>query len=273
MKSISFIYILGLVFIFASCVDDFEDANPPRLLDAPAVNSLSITEDVLKGGTSTVITLNVTDAPAGLASATVTDVDEFGVSVGGSVSVITDINGLTKGEVEIEYTAPEGFSGTVTLSAFVSDGQTDEDGEDASKSSVARTVDIEVLCGDLAGSHTVDGEILVDDFGSGPYTFMDNISLADCEEEGAYNISDISGGLYANAYADNYGTSARAALIVINSTTNVVTWSGVSDQFGGQFVQDPAQPDSNYDAGAGTITIYWTATAFGERGITTINVN
>jgi hypothetical protein len=57
--------------------------------------------------------------------------------------------------------------------------------------------------------------------------------------------------------------------ISIDPDTNLVTWENVSDQFGGEFIQDPAQPDSNFDPDTNTITIYWTATAYGERGIST----
>jgi len=59
---------------------------------------------------------------------------------------------------------------------------------------------------------------------------------------------------------------------VVVAADNTVTWSGVSDQFGGAIVQDSAQPTSNLDPSSGTITIYWTATAFGERGVTTLEI-
>lgn len=273
MRNIIYIYSLCLMIIASSCVDDYQDANPPRLLDAPAVNSVEIQDEVLAGGASTLITIAVVDAPGGLVDIIATDVDQFGVAIGGTFDIVNSIAGLTQGVVEVEYTAPTGFAGTATLSVAVKDGQLDDEGGDASKNSVAQTLTVEILCGEFAGVRQFNGELLVDDFASGPYSYMDNVSLVDCAEEGVYSIADISGGLYANSYAENYGTSARAAVITIDDSSNEVTWTGVSDQFGGEIIQDPAQPVSNYNPSSGIVTIFWTATAFGERGITTIDFN
>jgi hypothetical protein len=148
MKNLIFnmVGIMAMLMFITSCVDDYKDANPPRLLDAPAVNSISISDTVAVRGETVIITVNVVDAPAGLASVTLTDVDQFGVDAGGTSNVTSDFQGLTKGEVTIEYTTPETFDGVITLSVFVSDGQVDKDGEDASKSSAPREIELLVYC-------------------------------------------------------------------------------------------------------------------------------
>ena len=128
----------------------------------------------------------------------------------------------------------------------------------------------DIDCGFARGSYDVNGTLLVDDFGSGPYNAVELLASTNCPDGTVYGISDITGGLYTNSYATVYGTSARAAEINIPEAGGVVTWEGVSDQFGGEIIEDPASDtESNYNTTTGVITIYWTATAFGERGITT----
>ena len=265
-RSIYYIFALLIVSTFG-CVDDFEDANPPRLLDGPATTEAVAASDVMVSGGTLNILVTVVDAPAGLDSASVLATDALGVDRGGA-AVLSSGQGITQGEATVTYTAPEGLSGPLDLNVRVWDGQVDDQGDDAAKGSDPLEVSVTVLCGTKAGTYNGDGNIIVDDFGSGPYTFIENITLEDCEVEDAYLISDITGGLYTNDYADAYGTSARAATLEIQAD-NSVTWTGVSDQFGGTIIEDPAGMGSNYNPGTSTFTIYWTATAFGERGITT----
>lgn len=130
-------------------------------------------------------------------------------------------------------------------------------------------------CGNLAGLYTVTGETLVSDFAVNPtYTYDEALGLTDCTVEGTYPVFDVTGGLWSqregdDSYSDLYNATARSTNITINPNTNVVTWPTLSDEFGGNIVQDSAQPASNYDAASNTITLYWEATGFGERGITT----
>lgn len=260
-----------LAVIFVSCVDDYEDANPTRLLDSPAVLTVMVSNDTIEQGTTTDITLTVSDAPAGLDSIAVSAVSD-GEPAGGSFS-LPDVSGLTSGEITVSYTAPSPFSGDIDITVTLYDGQTDEDGDLARKSSVPETVSVNVFCNAETVSYDVNGTILVDDFGSGPYDATESVIFVSCINE--YQVSDITGGLYTGSYADpddGYGTSGRAATLEIDSETGDVTWSDVSDQFGGEIIQDPAQPTSNID-GDGVITVYWTATAYGERGVTTYTPN
>lgn len=267
MKNIN-LYIIGFLFVaLASCsVADYDESNPPRLLDAPAVNGASIDKTVLSGGETATIIVTVADAPAGIDSASVVDTDALGIAAGGSSTIISGM-GITSGEVVIEYTAPLGFSGTIDLAVSVGDAQVNDKGDYAGKFSVAEDLEADVLCGDLSGVYAAAGTILVDDFGSGPFAYDENITLFACDTENEYVVSDISGGLYTNDYATEYDVDPAPAVLTIDPTSGDITWAGVPDQFTGEFVQDPAQPMSTYDATAGTMTIYWTATRWGERGV------
>lgn len=269
MKKLIYIPILaGLILLTYSCVEDYQDANPPRLLDAPAVNSITISDDLIEDGTSTEITVNVVDAPAGVDSVGVSAVDEND-DPAGSYTIDSNYSGITKGEITISYEAPEQFAGVVTITVAVYDKQFDEKGEVVRKNSVPKSVEVTVFCEPpLVGTYTVVGHFLVDDFSTPDVTMDQNVISVDCAY--TYRIEDISGGLYTTSYADNYGTSARKADIHIDPDTNLVTWDPVSDQFGGQFVQDSSQPDSYYSPDSTKVVIYWTATAYGERGITTL---
>ncbi|WMN12601.1 hypothetical protein QYS49_34025 [Marivirga salinae] len=143
---------------------------------------------------------------------------------------------------------------------------------DGGRGSIRRQFYIEIAdndCGNLAGLYDVEGDVLVSDLGPLTYNYDEALGLADCTQEGIYPVVDITGGLWSDGYANLYGTSAINALITINSTNNEVTWGTVSDQFGGAIIQDPVQPVSNYDPSSNTVTIYWTATAYNERGVTT----
>jgi len=260
-------YALAFLFLIFSCVDDYQDANPPPLLDGPALYSVDVANDLIKDGTSTTITANVVDAPAGIDSVAVTTADENGEPLG-TVSVDTPINGQTTAQIEISYTAPENTAGMVEISVQVFDKQYDDKGQVVRKSSVVKSVEIDIYCEPpLAGNYSVLGQFIQDDFGSPDVTTDQEVISVDCQD--TYLVEDLSGGLYTTTYAENYGAEPVEAEIVVDPVTNRVTWQDVSDQFGGEFVQDPAQPDSYYDPDAEEIVIYWTATAYGERGIST----
>ncbi len=271
MKRFLLLFTLSIV-IFWGCVDDYQEANPATLLDAPAVHRLSLSDSLITDTETTTLSIFVVDAPAGLDSVGVNDVTPDGDPVGGTFSITSNFAGLTEGTVDVTYQPAANYSGVVVLQAQVFDGQVDEDGESAAKSSVLQTIELDVICGTIAGEYNVNGEIIRDDFGSGPYSGEDILSLVDCTVTTAYAVTDITGGLYTGSYADAYGTDAAGAVLNIDFTTGEVTWSGVSDQFGGEIIQDPTQPASNYDSGSGEITVYWMATAWGEQGITTYSM-
>jgi hypothetical protein len=261
------ILIISVFGIMTSCVDDYQDANPPRLLDSPAVSRVTVSDNVIKDGENTLVTATVVDAPAGVDSVAVSPQDESGNLVG-TFTIDTPLTGQTKGDIEVTYTAPAQFTGVVSVSITVYDKQFDEKGEVVRKNSVPKAADVTVICEPpLIGAYEVFGEFLQDDFDSPDVTKDQVVTNVDCISR--YMVQDLSGGLYTTTYAENYGTTAVEAEINIDPDTNLVTWENASDQFGGEFVQDTAQPDSYYDPDAKQIVIYWTATAYGERGIAT----
>lgn len=118
------------MLVFSSCVDDYEDANPPRLLDAPAVTSdqSGSTIDVV-GGETISLTLNIVDAQAGIGGITVTSAEddpEF-------TSNINSLIGATEGTLVVDYVVPFTAQGAFTVSVGVSDVQVDAEGDDANK--------------------------------------------------------------------------------------------------------------------------------------------
>ena len=136
------IWVLSCILLLA-CVDDFEDANPPRLLDAPAVNSLSISDTLVDGGGDLSLSINVTDAPGGVDSIGIAAQDDNGIERGTS-TVDTPLTLQTSGQFTMTYTAPSDYTGEVTISVAVFDRQFDEDGDLVRKSSVPQTVEITV---------------------------------------------------------------------------------------------------------------------------------
>ncbi|MBR9997791.1 MAG: hypothetical protein KFF73_02415 [Cyclobacteriaceae bacterium] len=266
-KSINNLFLFGLLVLVYSCVDDYQDANPPRLLDSPAVTRVTASDSEILEGESTTITATVVDAPAGVDSVAITATNEDGDPVG-SYTLNTPLTGQTQGDIEITYTAPLKFMGIVAVSVTVYDKQFDEKGEVVRKSSVPKSAEVEVICTlPLNGTYEVTGQFLQDDFGSPDVVLDQEVINTDCIS--SYLVEDLSGGLYTGTYADNYGTDPVEAEINIDPDTNLVTWENVSDQFGGEVLQDDAQPDSFFDPDTNTITIYWTATSYGERGIST----
>lgn len=260
-------FIFGLLLLAYSCVDDYQDANPPRLLDAPAVSRVTAVKTEINDGESTQVTATVVDAPAGVDSVAVTTTDENGDPVG-STTIDTPLTGQTQGDIEVTYTSALKFTGIVSVTITVFDKQYDEKGEVVRKSSVPKSAEVTVICTlPLNGTYEVLGQFLQDDFSSPDVILDQEVINTDCISK--YLVEDLSGGLYTSTYGDNYGTDPVAAEINIDPDTNLVTWEGVSDQFGGEVIQDSAQPDSFYDPDTKQITIYWTATAYGERGIST----
>ncbi|UII29802.1 hypothetical protein LVD17_15995 [Fulvivirga ulvae] len=127
MKNL-FLYTLGLILMLASCVDDYEDANPPRLLDAPALTATQ-SADTITGGETVKFTLVVSDAPAGIDSISVSGPSDESIFT----SNITSLRGQTAGTVEVTYTAPYDAIGEYEVTVSVWDDQLDNKGKDASK--------------------------------------------------------------------------------------------------------------------------------------------
>ncbi len=305
MKKIIYIVLASVIFL-TGCSEDFELNDNDQGLNVELLEGEYVAFDA-SGANTTVPAIDAKEGDTGVAlnveipTGTETDVTinfEFGgtaifgtdftcagcTSAGGSVVIVPDPGDDPADEIDntdilIDLLTDQNQDGNKTLTVTLvsaSNGQgsvnVGRGGTDLLRTQTVNISDID--CGDVAGLYNVTGTILVDDFGSGPYAYDDRIALADCSLEGEYGIADITGGLYTNDYATAYGIAPAAAVIEFDPTTDgPVTWSGVSDQFGGSVIEDAASATaSNYNAATGVITIYWTATAYGERGITTYTV-
>lgn len=307
MKKISYILFSILITGFYACETDYDAEDQGVILEelpkyvvfsVPGVVNTIDAVDVseadgdtddsinveIPGGTVSDVTVNYTFGGTAVFG---TDFTIAGAtSTGGSVTIeynnTPNIDGLAfNSDIVVTLLKDDVQDGNKTLIITLTDASNDEGsiavgrgGTDALKSVTINISDVD--CGDVAGVYDVVGTILVDDFGSGPYSYTDQIALTDCSVEGEYTISDITGGLYTNAYADAYAavTGGASATIVFDPTIDgPVTWEDVSDEFDGEIIEDPlSATSSNYDATTGTISIYWTATAYGERGITVYTV-
>ncbi|MBL6447877.1 hypothetical protein JMN32_16270 [Fulvivirga sp. 29W222] len=129
MKKLYNYLLIGVFAILViSCVDDFEDANPPRLLDAPELTGTQ-SADTVSGGDEVSFTLVVSDAPAGIDSVSVAGPDDAPIFT----SNVAGLLGQTKGTVEVKYTVPYTVVGGFEVTVSVWDSQTDSKGKDASK--------------------------------------------------------------------------------------------------------------------------------------------
>lgn len=120
---------LAIMAVIISCVDDYIDANPPRLKDGPFFK-VSLSEDSIKGGETFNFTINVIDAPGGIDSVSISNPQNVGSY---TLDNLDALKGKTTGEITGVYTSPTTFEGSLELNFELFDAQTDEKGEDASK--------------------------------------------------------------------------------------------------------------------------------------------
>lgn len=138
MKAPLSLLSLFCAWLLVACVDDYQDANPARQLDGPAIFSVNAAaKSVVAGGTVS-LTANVVDAPGGIASVAASAVDEDGDEAG-SFTVTNSRSGETKGLVELLYQAPDGYVGEITITVTVTDAQSPP------KKSAPVTTTIEVI--------------------------------------------------------------------------------------------------------------------------------
>ncbi|CAN5250829.1 hypothetical protein BH23BAC1_BH23BAC1_44250 [soil metagenome] len=123
MKKLSLLFILSSILYFTACVDDFEDANPPRRLDAPDVKIAS-SADTIRLGETVTFTVNVTDAPGVIDSVGYSLSTDVGTFVLDQASVDA-VRGQTSGSFTASYTAPANQSGLLDVSFTVYDRQPD----------------------------------------------------------------------------------------------------------------------------------------------------
>ena len=209
MKRLSKKIILLLLIAFVySCVEDYQDANPPRLLDSPAVSSVDATSSLITDGSSTQIAINVVDAPAGIDSVGYSIADENGDPVGTvTIDNLNSLKGQIKGQVNATYTSEKSMAAIVTITFSVFDKQYSQ-GEVVRKSSVPQSVEIEVVCeSNLAGTYksVVSGTSTDPGANANPVTDLTSeVALKSTGKIGEYEISDASAGIYDAWYLGVY---------------------------------------------------------------------
>lgn len=250
-----FVSILATMAV--GCVDEYYEANPPRLLDAPFIHSVTVSEDTITDNSSTQITANIVDAPGVIDSIAVSVVDELNQPFG-TVEVVEDPSGSTSGNLVIRYTAPENRGGLATVCLEVFDKQRNHLGELSRKGSGQKCEDIFVFCpSNLAGTYnTIASGDYGDGEGGSAGTYSDLESTVTFTDLGAgvYQVDDITFGLYPVAYGDN-----APAGKVTDECKTIKGDPNNKDQY-----NDPITINGQVNAD-GTLNITWSNT-YGDTG-------
>ncbi|HLF35914.1 MAG TPA: hypothetical protein VI583_16845 [Cyclobacteriaceae bacterium] len=239
-KLITLIFSICVPFIIPSCVDDYKDANPPRLKDAPAVASVSVQDLIITDGTSTTITISVVDAPAGIDSVGYSIADENGDELGTiAITNLEAVRGKQEGEIIATYTSEPGVAAVITITFIVYDKQLSE-GEVVRKESVPQGVQIEVVCpSDLAGTYSTSTSGSSTDGGANnnPLSrLVSEIVLTGTETPGEYTISDASAGAYDAWYLGVYYAEPTALSGILKDACGSITIKEFESPFDGDGV-------------------------------------
>jgi hypothetical protein len=248
--------VILAIFAIHSCVQDYKDANPPRLKDSPAVASVTIQDDLIFDGSSTKITINVVDAPAGIDSVGYNAIDENGDPVGDmTFDNLSSLIGQTKGEIIATYTSEAGKAALVTITVIVYDKQMSE-GEVVRKSSEPQSVVVEIVCAsDLAGVYTTSTSGSSTDGGANMNpveNLPSEVTLEATEVPGQYTISDASAGIYDAWYLGVYYDAPTALPGLLKDACGNISVTEFESPFSGD------GPDVSYgtvDNGIITVTV------------------
>jgi len=255
------LFLMLIVFVY-SCVDDYQDANPPRLKDAPAVSSVTVADDLIQDGESTQITIVVVDCPAGIDSVGYTIEDESGNEVGSvTIDNLDAMRGQTRGDILATYTSESQVATEVTVTFTVYDLQIQED-DTVRKSSVPQGVDIQVVCeSNLAGTYdavtngtSTDGDAL-----NNPAVDIQSvITLTATGNPGEYTIDRSTGKAFDAWYFDVYYFEPLDVEGIITDACGSITLDSYNSPWGEAIIDS----SGTIDAG-GVITL--TATnGFGD---------
>ncbi len=239
-----FLYILGLLFVTASCVDDYTDANPPRQLDAPTLrisasgsNQKLLTVTVnpyqktylayVQYGGPVEYTVSVIDAPGLVGGVTVSpSVPEFGSVTVDDASVAALI-GKEKGDFKFTFTPsatlPDMSDRSFNLVVDVSDSQLNPSGESAAKTSRLTMPTNLVSC---LGEQLEEGLYVVTEAsgnldGGAAYTLDDLKADGGVEEilvevsmdrPGLYTVDEVTGGVWPVYYSGRANPALKVDL-------------------------------------------------------------
>lgn len=273
MKNIkNLIFLSTFLMLFASCVDDYQDANPPRPLDGPYF-TVSAHGDVLEtpangnfigAGQTINFTLHIIDCPGGIDSVGVTiDEDGTGTAVVDQAS-LSAVLGETKGEVQVNLTTVSNVTEEIDLVVSITlyDGQQPINWHgstiDYRKSSMVPYDVTLISCAStgLAGEYNSVADGFFGDGGGGPDAAYNDlqaeISITEIRP-GLYEIDDMTFGLYPQLYGD----------IPVPGQVNLcgadITDRGDTDHYG-----DPFTITGTLN-GDGTVNLSW-HNEYGDRG-------
>jgi hypothetical protein len=257
MRNIHYsIFLIGIFFTANSCVDDYQTANPPRLKDAPAVASVNAENGIMIDGTSMKISIQVVDAPAGIDSVGYSIADENNQTSG----IITFDNigtllGQTKGQIIATYTADLNKAVIVMISFTVFDKQY-RNGEVVRKSSVPKSVQIEVVCeSNLAGTYSTVTSGTSTDAGANtnPVTELHSqVILRTTDIPGEYEISDASAGIYNAWYQGLYYSDTQVLPGILKDACGSISIKEFQSPFDG----DGISSSSGFvDSGSITVNV------------------
>ena len=258
---VSLIFILIVGLILNACVDDYQDANPPRLLDAPAVSSVTAADELIFDGQSTQITIVVVDCPAGIDSVAYEIADENGDPVGSvTIDNLDQMRGQTKGDIVATYTSVEKTAAEVTLTFTVYDLQVRE-GEEIRKSSVPQSAEVSIVCAsDLAGTYNAVSGGTSTDGGAAVNPAVDIqsvITLTATETPGEYTIDKSTGKVFDAWYLGVYYADPTDVAGVLKDACGSITLDSYESPFGDGIIESSGSVDA-----AGVITF----TAMNEYG-------
>lgn len=257
-----YVFLLFGMALLPSCVDEYTDANPPRLLDAPAVSVISASETTLLSNQTTEITVVVSDAPGGIDSVSAMATDELGTSYGTFTSNASELKGQTKGTINLTYTAPEGYGGELEVSVFVFDGQLNHKGEAVNKSSSEQNLTLTILCeaaADYSGTYTA---LANGHFGGGEdetFSDLESTVIISKEDVGKFTVDDMSFGLYPILYEDTPPPGT------LNICGTMISDNGDTDQYDDPFTINGMVNED------GTISLSWSNT-YGDGANVTLTL-
>lgn len=256
--------IIGLI----GCVDDYQDANPPRQLDAPAGFLSEPTGDVIKatntGGTTLlfiprsgqiIFSVGIVDAPGLLDSASATLSNSVQPEDLGSITAdLGSALGTEGGSVTWTYVA-DTIPGDENVVLSVSDGQNPPKTTQFTVSEAVRIADTDCFSNeDLVGFYSTvssgfdaeNGE----DYEDLESTVEFRINTGSVNHPGLYRLTDGSFGLYGlQGFSGNFINVEVCGSEILNA----------DEEFENNF--------SGSIDGDGTITIVWSNT-FGDTGST-----
>jgi hypothetical protein len=275
MKHIKLTYLLfGLMVVISSCVDDYEEANPPRALDGPfftleAGGDIIKTEDdgdFLAAGETAEFVINVVDAPGGIeAVETSIDEEELGAFEVDQAS-FNQVKGQTEGTFIVRFTPIVDLDEdvTVNLAIIVLDGQDSLKWfgrKLAYQKSHEETYTVTLAsCTSTGLAGTYDAIASGNTIAAGsevPYSDLESEIVITEIRPGLYRISDISFGAYDQIYNDDTPTG----------TVNLCG-SDISDNVAIDQYDDPFTITGQIN-GDGTVSINWNNT-WGDAGVVTL---